>query len=63
MVKAVIDNSDYQSVDEAKTAIDLYFEERNEYFLKYPKKVGNKIWRDELARARCKEGQNCKILQ
>jgi transposase len=60
MVKAVIDNSDYQSVDEAKTAIDLYFEERNEYFRKYPKKAGNKIWRDELVPARFKEGQNCK---
>jgi len=60
MVRAVIDNSDYQSVYEAKTAIDLYFEERNEYFRKHPKKAGNKIWRDELVLARFKEGQNCK---
>lgn len=60
MVKAVLDNSDYQSVEEAKRAIDLYFEERNEYFRKHPKKAGNKIWKHELVPTQFKEGQNCK---
>jgi transposase len=60
MVKAVLDNSDYQSVGEAKRAIDLYLEERNEYFRKHPKKAGNKIWKHELVSTQFKEGQNCK---
>ena len=60
MVRAVIDNSDYQSVEEAKTAIDRYFEERNEYFRMHPKRAGGKIWRDELVLPHFKEGQNCK---
>ncbi len=43
MAVAVIHNSDYESVDKAKEAIDRYFQERNEYFAKHPKRAGNKI--------------------
>jgi transposase len=57
---AVIHNSDYQSEGEAKTAIDRYFLERNEYFLKHPKKAGDKIWRQEIVRCRFSEANNCK---
>src|SRR5229473_1217091 len=32
MARAIIHNSDYKSPDEAKAAIDRYFEERNRYF-------------------------------
>jgi len=60
MVAAIIQNSNYQSVDEAKSAIDRYFAERNEHFLKYPKKAGGKIWGNELVAPNFKEGQNCK---
>jgi hypothetical protein len=43
MARAIIHNSDYQSVDECKAAIDRYFEERNEHFRKHPKRAGNRI--------------------
>ena len=43
MAAAIIQNSDYESVDEAKEAIDRYFRERNEHFQKNPKRAGNKI--------------------
>jgi len=44
MKKAVIDNSDYQSMDEMKRAISRHFAERNEFFAENPKRVGKKIW-------------------
>lgn len=47
MAKAIIHNSDYQSVEEATTAINRYFQERNEYFRKNPKRAGQKIWGEE----------------
>jgi hypothetical protein len=40
---SVIQNSNYPSVDDAKAAIDRYFEERNAYFKEHPRKAGNKI--------------------
>jgi len=47
MARAIIHNSDYNSTDDAKAAIDRYFVERNEYFQKNPKKAGNRIWGSE----------------
>ncbi len=47
MAKAIIHNSNYQSIDECKSAINLYFKERNEYFILNPKRAGNKIWGKE----------------
>lgn len=50
MAKAIIHNSNYQSVDECKIAINRYYEERNEHFQKNPKRAGNKIWgKEEVA--------------
>ena len=43
MAKAVIHNSDYQSVDDCKLAIDRYFTERNQAFLDNPKRAGKKF--------------------
>jgi transposase len=60
MVAAIIQNSNYDSVGDAKKSIDRYFKERNEYFLKHPKRAGNKIWGQELVATAFKEGQNCK---
>jgi hypothetical protein len=60
MASAIIQNSNYPSVEAAKSAIDRYIRERNEYFRKYPKRAGNKIWGKELVPAIFKEGQNCK---
>lgn len=60
MAKAIIHNSDYQSVEEAMAAIDRYFLERNEFFQKNPKKAGNKIWGQELVACEFSESNNCK---
>ena len=60
MAKAIIHNSNYQSVEEATTAIDRYFQERNEYFQKNPRRAGQKIWRNELVVCEFSESNNCK---
>jgi transposase len=60
MAKAIIHNSDYPSVEAAQAAIDRYFEERNNYFLRHPKKAGQKLWGKELVPSMFAEGQNCK---
>ena len=60
LAKAIIHNSNYQSVEEAKAAIDRYFLERNEYFEKNPKRAGNKIWGQELVSCKFSESNNCK---
>ena len=58
--EAIIKNSDYSSTDEAKSAIDLYFDERNDFFQNNPGKAGNKIWGEEIVKPSFKQGQNCK---
>lgn len=60
MAKAIIHNSNYQSVEECKEAVDRYFCERNQYFLKHPKRAGKKIWGEELVKVEFKESNNCK---
>lgn len=60
MAKAVIHNSDYQSVAEAVAAIDRHFAERNQEFRKHPKRAGGKIWGDEIVVPKFSESNNCK---
>lgn len=60
MAKAVIHNSDYQSVEECKLAIDRYFVERNQVFLENPKRAGKTIWGEEVVCPMFKESNNCK---
>jgi len=60
MARAIIHNSDYKSVEEAKAAIDRYFQERNAHFKQYPKRAGGKIWRKERGPAEFSESNNCK---
>jgi len=60
MAKAVLHNSDYQSVSECRKAIDLYFSERNRNFINNPKRAGKKIWGDELVKPVFKESNICK---
>lgn len=60
MAKAIIHNSDYQSVDECKLAIDRYFSDRNQAFLENPKRAGKKIWGEEIVKPIFKESNNCK---
>ena len=38
MAKAIIHNSDYPSAEAAREAIDQYFQERNEHFVRHPKR-------------------------
>ncbi len=60
MARAIIHNSDYQSVEEAMEAIDRYFRERNEHFRLRPKRAGKKIWGKEPAPSEFSESNNCK---
>jgi len=60
MARAIIHSSDYRTVDEAKSAIDRHFAERNAYFLLHPKKAGRKIWGKEREPADFSEANNCK---
>jgi transposase len=58
--RAVIHNSDYQSVDECKEAIDLYFEERNRAYTENPKRAGKKIWGEEMVKPLFNDSNICK---
>ena len=60
LAKAIIHNSDYQSVIECKSAIDRYFAERNQYFIENPKRAGDKIWGKERVAPKFSESNNCK---
>lgn len=60
MARAIIHNSDYQSLDAAKRAIDGHFANRNEHFRKYPKRAGRKIWGAERVQSEFRDSNNCK---
>ena len=60
MARAIIANSNYQSVDEARAAIERYVQERNEKFRRMPKRAGGKIWGMEREPPRFSTSNNCK---
>jgi hypothetical protein len=60
MARAIIHNSDYQSVDDAKSAIDRYFVQRNENFRKHPQRAGKRIWGRERHAPTFSESNNNK---
>jgi hypothetical protein len=60
MARAIIHNSDYASVEHAKTAIDRYFDERNRCFRNRQQRAGKTIWGDEPAPATFLLANNCK---
>jgi transposase len=60
MARAILHNSNYASVDEAKEAIDRHFKERNEHFRAHPKPAGNEIWGNERGAAIFSESSNHK---
>ncbi|OKO75302.1 hypothetical protein AC630_24875 [Bradyrhizobium sp. AS23.2] len=60
MARAILHNSDYSSVGEAKRAIDRYFTERNEHFREHPRRAGSKIWGSERGTAAFSESSNHK---
>ncbi len=60
MARAIIHNSDYDSLEECQAAVDRYFLERNGHFLQNPKHAGNKIWGKERVIPSFDESKNCK---
>lgn len=60
MARAIIHNSDYQSADAARAAIDRYFLERNQHFKENPKRAGNVIWGKERTNVVFSMSNNCK---
>jgi transposase len=60
MARAIIHNSNYGSVDEAKAAIDRYFCERNAHFKSNPRRAGGKLWGKEPMPAEFSPSNNCK---
>jgi transposase len=60
MAKAIIHNSDYESVEVCKAAIDRYFAERNAFFLANPRRAGRIIWGKEATPSRFSASNNCK---
>lgn len=60
MARGIIHNSNYESLEATKCAIDSYFAERNEYFRLNPKRAGKKIWGQERERVEFSASSNCK---
>jgi len=60
MARAIIHNSNYGSLEQAKSAIDRYLCERNVHFQQNPRRAGKKIWGQEREPAMFDVGNNCK---
>jgi hypothetical protein len=60
MARAVLHNSDYATLDDAKAAVTRYLDERNEAFLREPKRAGRTIWGKERVSSAFSETNNCK---
>jgi hypothetical protein len=60
MAKAIIHNSNYKTLDDAKAAVDRYFVDRNAHFTQHPRRAGKKIWGKEREVAAFSEANNCK---
>lgn len=60
MARAVVHNSNYESKAAAQSAFDRYFSERNEAFLKNPRRAGKRIWGEERQTIAFSEANNCK---
>jgi hypothetical protein len=60
MSRAIIHNSNYLTVEDAKVAITLYFNDRNDYFEKNPRHADKKIWGKEREPATFSDSRNCK---
>jgi len=60
LARAVVHNSDYQSLKAATSAIDRYLEARNSYFRAEPRRAGQKIWQLERGRCEFSEANNCR---
>jgi hypothetical protein len=63
LARAVIHNSDYDSLEDCQSAIDAHFKERNSYFLEHPQKAGKMIWGAEVVKPVFDEVNNCKDMR
>jgi transposase len=62
MAKSVMHNSNYGSIAECQSAIDCYFNKRNQHFLNNPKQAGFKIWGKERVKPVFDKANICKKL-
>jgi hypothetical protein len=60
MARAIIHNSNYRSAEEAKGAINRYFDERNRHFREHPRRAGKRIWGKERVPPEFADGNCCK---
>src|SRR5262249_31253212 len=60
MWRGVIQNSDSESVEAAKAAIDRHFADRNAFFRANPRRAGRKIWGKETTPSAFSASNNCK---
>ena len=60
MSRAIIHNSNYASLNDAKDAIDRYFAGRNEHFRRNPKRAGDWIWGKERSPPSFSASNDCK---
>jgi len=60
MARAILHNSNYDSVEACMEAMDRYFAERNAHFLANPRKAGKKIWGEERVTPIFDPSNNCK---
>src|ERR1700722_15089185 len=60
MARALIPNRNHRSVEEAKGAINLYFDERNRHFREHPRRAGKRIWGKERVPSEFADGNCCK---
>jgi transposase len=60
LARAVIHNSDFTDLDEAKHMVDEYFANRNDFYIRHPRRAGNKIWGKERYPAVFNESRNHK---
>jgi hypothetical protein len=63
MARAIIHNSDYDSLEACKRAIDRYLEERNTFFKANPKRAGKTIWGQERVPSQFSPSNKCKSPQ
>jgi hypothetical protein len=60
LARAVLHNSDYATIDDARVAVSRYIDERNAAFRKDPKPAGRLIWGKERVPTAFSESNNCK---
>ena len=60
LARAVIHNSDFTDLQDAKHMIDEYFANRNDFYIGHPRRAGNKIWGKERHPAVFNESRNHK---